>query len=294
MAAEGAELATAAEAGPAAPIVLAAEEIQKKIIGAIDFVGDAATKIGSVTAKLASNDNFGAIAEVSHTVADGLKKLGPLGEIAGHTVEAFTKVAEAVNQVTQAFIQRGRELAQYSPALAEAGAKADVRALMADIQEANTLGPELARLTEAESKASADLREMLLPLKNWVIKNLADFIEWIVPHLKEMYANGQRILVVLELLWNLTLDVTPGTNKHFSDIAGDINHMRDELKEINDGLNKKDEAAFNIDDIMKELLNQDMNLPLPLPANMPVPNRNGPFFGGGAGGGLPGGLAGGF
>ncbi len=254
------EIGIAAEAGPAAPIVLAAEEAKKAILGAVDAVGDGAKELGNVVSRAAGNDNFGALAEVSHNVAEGLNKLGPVGELAGHALETVTKTAEAFNQMVDSFVARGKELAQYDVGLSQANAMAEVRGLLEDLKEAQTLSEPLSRLTEAQSQASAELRELLLPIKEWIIEKLADIMEFIVTVLRDAKATWDIMREVLVGIMAVLADAfgPSAAGYQMKNIPGDIAGTYDAIKKILRKLEESDEDKEKItwDMQINQLLNQ--------------------------------------
>jgi hypothetical protein len=76
-------------------------------------------------------------------------------------------------------------LAEFSGPLAAASADKEVRALRGDIREAQDLGPLMASLMESESRASDDLRQILLPIKRFLLEHLAGIMEGISDLLHE-------------------------------------------------------------------------------------------------------------
>lgn len=134
---------------------------------------------GPALQSLAGNRNFSALTEGATQAGKALSGIGlaggPVGPILGEVVEAAT----SFKGVIDAFIDRGKELAQFSPELAAAAARAEVQSLQLDIEEARKLGPELARLTEAQTRADKELREFLLPVKVWITEKLAGIMEFI-------------------------------------------------------------------------------------------------------------------
>ena len=97
-------------------------------------------------------------------------------------------------EVVQAFVDRGKELQNYNGELAQAGAMADVRSLMGDIREARELGPELARLTDEQSKLWDELRRDFEPVKRCIL-------EWLVAGVQEV-----RTLVAQTEQWPARID----------------------------------------------------------------------------------------
>ncbi|WP_439621813.1 hypothetical protein [Gemmata sp.] len=136
------------------------------------FAGDAGVglqRAGRAAEGLADNSIGPALKGAVDTAAAGLSKLGPYGAAAAAGLKVLEAGVSAVGDTMNAFVARGRELAGYNSSLAGATAGADVRTLMADVREANDLGPQLAQLIETQSKMEASLRELLLPIKEFLI-----------------------------------------------------------------------------------------------------------------------------
>jgi hypothetical protein len=99
--------------------------------------------------------------------------LGPFGA----AIVAGTVVVKAFAAVTETVVHRAKEIGRYSPAISQELAVARVRDIQGDIREAQQLGPGMARVISAQSKMESDLREMLLPIKRFLIETLASFLE---------------------------------------------------------------------------------------------------------------------
>lgn len=119
--------------------------------------------------------------------------LGILGDTAGKVVGAFFTL-------TNSAIQRGKELSYLSAELSVAGAQADVRKLMGDIKESQELGPSLAQLTDGQSRLDNTLREILLPIKKWVMEKLAGIMDRLADYADRTH---KAIVGMLELMRGL-------------------------------------------------------------------------------------------
>jgi hypothetical protein len=99
-------------------------------------------------------------------IALGALAGGAAGTLVGVKIaEAFATAHRDFEKVSDALIARGRQIAPFSGQLTQAAAKADIRSLMADIRESQTIGPGLARLTEGRSRFETMLRDSFLSLK---------------------------------------------------------------------------------------------------------------------------------
>jgi hypothetical protein len=161
-------------AGPVGAMVAVAPAIYEaaKAVVAMPFEGarKAAQGMADAGTAIMENDLSGLMGQL----ADGLSSVSPvLGEVA-KTANAFQ---EALNQVTQATIKRGKELSAYDSRPAVANATADVRRIRADMREAQTLGGEYARVTSLQSDVEDFQREVLLFLKSQLLPLLIAFLE---------------------------------------------------------------------------------------------------------------------
>ena len=174
----------AAAAGPIGAVVALATQAKDMIVAGINQIGELAKSAGRMGEALAGNDFAGLTSEASEAMASLVEKTGLAGEVMAAQIRAMMAVIQAYQQVAQAFIDRGRELSGYQGDLAQATAIADVRRLQADIREAQELGPAIARLTDAQSRADAELRELLLPIKEAIIQEMIPILELIASALR--------------------------------------------------------------------------------------------------------------
>ena len=100
--------------------------------------------------------------------------LGKAFDILGGTVG---KVVRSFNEVVMAFVDRGRELSPYSGQLSASYAISDVRQLLADIHEAQTMEGPISRLNDQQTELSLMLRDLLLPIKKFVADTLGDILQ---------------------------------------------------------------------------------------------------------------------
>jgi hypothetical protein len=159
------------------------DEAHQKYIGGLReqtrwlaFMGDESRQFGSTIAKLASNDNTGVLKGMTEGMANFASMLGPEGQVVSVTLKTLNAAFESAERVVGSFVERGKQLSSYSPELALANATADVREIMADMREAQELGPSLARLTDETSKLNIQFREALLPIKRALIEGTAEVL----------------------------------------------------------------------------------------------------------------------
>jgi hypothetical protein len=161
----------------------AAASRQQKIFGAL---GRAGRSFGQAGIANAVGSPFGAATEM----AGGLSEVGSLAGVGGAVgsvaaiavpvgiaVGALTAFGVGVKELTNQFVERGRELSGLSPQLAGANARADIREFRSDVREAQVLGPGTARLTDAESQLNTSFREIMLPIKAAITDEIVELLE---------------------------------------------------------------------------------------------------------------------
>lgn len=71
------------------------------------------------------------------------------------------------------------KLGGYSPELAAANARADMRELMAEIKRGNDIGGELAKFQEVSSRLSAHMYELWTRVEDWLLSLVTPVLEWL-------------------------------------------------------------------------------------------------------------------
>src|SRR5262249_19569741 len=137
-------------------------------------LGQAADAAGAYGSDLAQNRFARPALDAAGDAAGMLAKINPA---AGMVAAAFAKVGQSAADLNNSFLQRAQELTRYSGAIAGAQARANVRSIQSDVREAQALGPGFARLTDANSELMAELRELILPLKKFLLEVVARIAE---------------------------------------------------------------------------------------------------------------------
>ena len=171
----------AAAAGVAA-LQLAADLTAK----AMNTLTNAIRHAGHQTALLVQNDYFGALEDAADQAAQGLGKIPIVGQALESAVDLSLAPLKAFREEINAFVRRGHELAQFSGPLSAAEARAEVMSLRADIREAQTLGPEIARMVEAQARLDNELRSIFLPWKAELAAQLATMLEQMTVIVEEL------------------------------------------------------------------------------------------------------------
>ena len=228
--------------GAAGGYVMVAQAVGKMVAGGFDAVKGGVETAGHVTSDMARNDYMGAFTKSVDAAGDSLKKIPVVGEPAAAALGAVVQPIKSFGEVVDSFVQRGREIGMYNGQLAQANAMADVRSLMGDIREANTVGPEMARLTEAQSKIWDDLRRVLDPIKKVIAEVLANFLEWLEPWVRNELP--KIMIQIAESLVGVTAAFNRFTNFQFTK---ETLKVVEALKAIEDALRKQADPINPLD-----------------------------------------------
>jgi hypothetical protein len=149
-------------------------------------VNSAAILADGVGTGLASNRYANSASSLMKATASRLSKQGPFGKAAGAVVGVFDTIITAGVRLTNAFNERAKELARYSPEIAYAEAMNNYKATMADIREAQTMGKTLAGISSTSTDIWIEIRDLLLPIKKVVAETLLYNLKVIADALKEV------------------------------------------------------------------------------------------------------------
>jgi hypothetical protein len=165
----------AAAAGPVALVALAANQAAsslRNMKGMVDALSSSAEG-------LAKND----LAQVQAGLDEfGEKVIGSvpiLGDLANAQIGLIKSIISIPDKLSNAFIQQAHAISPYSGAIAGSEAQAEIRSIRADMREANELGPDMARLIDAQSRFDNSMRELILPIKKFLVEVLAERLEMI-------------------------------------------------------------------------------------------------------------------
>lgn len=228
-AAGGAALAAAGPAGLAAGAVMQvknqrdAESARSsaELMQAMGLAADA-------TRRLAGNDNLGALGAAGQAAALGLGRIPVVGESAATGLRAVVESTRMASGVLDAFVAQGKRLSPYSGELAGATARAEVTNLMADVREADELGPLLSRVTDSSSELTDLLKEALLPLKKFALEILAPAVEFLVELAKGARGFTDEVVAVLKAIPEAIGQAIRG---QFNAAAGTITDAIDKARE---------------------------------------------------------------
>ncbi|MFO0843274.1 MAG: hypothetical protein U0797_12905 [Gemmataceae bacterium] len=229
--------ASGAAGGGAAGGLALADAAASAVADRYRRLGEAAALAGQSGSALARNQNGEGVMRAADAVATHLGKIPVAGQVMEAEVKALTTAFRSAKDVVESFVGRGKELSAYSPRLASSYARSEVRDTFADIREAQELGPSLARLNDAYSGLSQELREILLPIKRVVVEILGAAAETAVGWMsaikdvvntlaKGVEGAGVILNAILEVVvklatfdWNGALERVGKAMKDLSEIA---------------------------------------------------------------------------
>jgi hypothetical protein len=181
------------DAGPAAGLAIGITTAVHQTTHALQGMAHGVQELSAGLEGLIQNDFRQFDDSMFSTVTSAEKAIPIVGELLAAQQGLVKAVADIPAKLDNAFIARGRELSGYSGVLSAAGARSDVRSLQADMREARALENGIARMTDAASKTETDLRDMLLPLKKYLIDVLANRLE-LIADLTHVVKNLPQIL----------------------------------------------------------------------------------------------------
>lgn len=167
-------------AGMVAGGFAAAFAAAKAVASGFDAVGAGAKSVGVQMSALADNDHMGAFKARIDASANMLEKLPGSGEVAASALRAFRDVVDSASSTVDAFVSQGKKLAGLNADIGMSSAVADVRSLLGDIREANALGGEYAELIDSQSRIMDEIRQLILPFKEAVLKILNELVKLVI------------------------------------------------------------------------------------------------------------------
>lgn len=144
------------------------------------FAGRAAQAMGEAAQRTAGNDGLGLFRQATDAAADGLEEIPVVGKATAAGLRAVGTALTAAKDAADAFAARGKELAQYDGNIAAAAAMQDVTRQLSDIREAQQLGPQYAKMIEAQTRFEETLKAGLLPLKELCLDYIPKILDAIL------------------------------------------------------------------------------------------------------------------
>lgn len=170
-----------AAAGPIAIVgaVIAGMVALKAVtMNAVDAVGHWATTLSNPSANpsQAFEALGGQVTKTTEAFVYVGNALGILGPVVGRSIEIFGRIMDNLEGTA-------RRYEQYNPQLATSVAFADVRQTLGDLRRAQTLGPDLARYIDSQSRFQQSFEDLK-----------ADFVRQLLPVVSETLT-GVKVLV---------------------------------------------------------------------------------------------------
>ena len=269
----GAIGAVAAPIAVVAGAVLAVKAACDAAAKAMDFMREQIGRTAESMKKLAGNDTIGAIGNTIQQAGSVFGKIPVVGRMMESGMGLAAGALISFKDVVEAFVQRGRELEAYSPALAMANAQADIKSMMADIREANELGPRLANLTTGWTDLQIELRSIMLPIKEFILGVLKDMVDYLKTHtgviVELMQAGVGLFQAAVAALEKMSGKDMPELHKAMSHLKERTDQMVKELQEAN---KKKEPETIDF------FLQQMKALEAAANAVVPIGPESNPFF----------------
>lgn len=122
-----------------------------------------------------------------------------LGIITEQLPPAAKRFVDELSMLTKAIVEKGRALSIYSGDLAQAAARADIRSMMADINEARGPGREYARVIDEQSKLETTFRNALNPAKEAIAGGIANLLQMLNDLVKTLHI-PEGLIVLGEIM----------------------------------------------------------------------------------------------
>lgn len=234
----------------------------------VGTVGRAGLAAGTAAA---GGNVVGAAAGVATAFTAITSAVGPVGVALGSLGVAAVAAVGAVELLTGILLRRAQELEKYSPQLAEAGSRAELRQLGTDIREAQQLGPALAKLEDAQSELSQTVTELLTPIKEALAEFLTEALDIIRAILEIMKGPIAVAVEVIKAIGEMIASL-PGVKQ----ILGALHEIAQNTRKpidpaidaLWDGWNELSRKAQNItgngglDELRDQLRDVKLNLPV--------------------------------
>jgi hypothetical protein len=232
MAAGGAKLAAGVATGnPMMAIeggVQAAGKAFDFLASGVKLARDDIRLMGDMASRVAANDGLGAVLKAGDHLASGIESTVPIiGKFAGELVRSQLEIVNAYRTAVNSFVERGKELQQYSPALSVAGTRANLRGTLGDIREARELGPQLARMIDLQSRAESEMRQLILPIKDLLIRMLNTPLSALVAVLVKVVPLVEKVIKGAAETRDATYDAINAVIPGFKTIILLIRQIRD-------------------------------------------------------------------
>jgi hypothetical protein len=247
----------AAVAGPVALALLGVKLINDQIGKAGDEFRKDLVRMGEATKAIVRDDPLKVLTIGSEKVAESLEKTGVGGKLAAEALRTLTAGANVLNDVITAVADRGKSLQGYDARIAGAASEQQVAGILNDIREAQTLGDDYSRLIKAQTSVESDLRDLLLPIKQFVVEKLAAFMEFVSDAIRSVKEAVEDIRSVIKAIHTIVNAILEALQKFMTgDVAGAMAVMAKAAVDISSTMKdrEKREAQRGAGTAMEQLL----------------------------------------
>jgi hypothetical protein len=182
--------------------------------------------VGEVSTAVVAGDGQKAFTTSVNSVADKLESFGIAGTMAAEGLRTFTAAVDVSREAVQAFANRGRELAAYNPAIAQARAEADVKLLLLDMKEATKFSAQYVKMIESEVRLNEAWRRSFEPVKarlmDFLANRIVPFMERVAKHVEAGVTKLDLMLTVMENLPKLLTGNFGGFQQAIVDRANEL------------------------------------------------------------------------
>ena len=180
------------------------------------------------------------LTKATSAASAGLMMLGPAGAFAAGALKTAGASAEALGSLADGLSQRAKKLENFSPEIAGAEARADVRELLREIREAQQLGGKYAEMIEAKENFKDTISDAFMPIKEFLLKVVTDTLP-VLAEIVKMFADA----VVSFINWMIRRANT--VRRLFG---------KDELEEIVAGGMRRHDLAQGAEKMVSDFLNK--------------------------------------
>jgi hypothetical protein len=191
--------------------------------------------INAAGASMATGDPRYALDASVDLVARSLGKIPVVGDAAATGLRSVAAAAQAFSGFMDAHLERGKQLGNLDPRIAQAQAEADVRQILRDYREAQSMGGEYARLIRQDAEMKDTLSRELQPIRMWLLErgnnlleNLSNKLESQGGLVNGLVDIGQKVLMVLSAI-PVIGSATPLISDLLKAMQKDLEEMRDRM-----------------------------------------------------------------
>lgn len=182
--------------------------------------------------------------------------------------DGVKKFSQALKDLTDSIVERGRELSMFNSNLAQSGAESGVTDMMAKIREANYVGKSYSGVIDERAKFEAQVMDALNPIK-----------EATATITKEVLQSLNSILEIINDNIDIVVMLAEAGVAWFQLFTGNWTEMVKTIQDVPDKIEKAQRSKENQEAWTKTIFNntvkEDTNL---LPRQMEMPGNTQPGF----------------